>query len=101
MRWATYSNTPDTEAYWELRDSIYNDRSVWDLWKWPRAAGYLVFVGLMVVGVYLDRKDIAGKREGKNLKGPVLVSSGTVQPGQTGDWYRDQDRPGCHRANPR
>lgn len=74
LRWATYTNTPDTEAYWELRDNIYGDRSVWDLWKWPRAAGYLVFVGLMVLGVYLDRKDIAGKREGKNLKGPVLVT---------------------------
>jgi hypothetical protein len=74
VRWATYSNTPDTEAYWELRDSIYNDRSVWDLWKWPRAVGYLVFFGLMVLGVYLDRKDITGKREGKNLKGPVLVT---------------------------
>jgi hypothetical protein len=74
LRWATYSKTPDIEAYWELRDNIYSDRSVWDLWKWPRAAGYLVFVGLMVLGVYLDRKDIAGKREGKNLKGPVLVT---------------------------
>jgi hypothetical protein len=74
LRWATYSNTTDTEAYWELRDNIYNDRSVWDLWKWPRAVGYLVFVGLMVLGVYLDRKDITGKREGKNLKGPVLVA---------------------------
>ena len=74
VRWATYSNTPDTAAYWELRDSIYDDRSVWDLWRWPRAAGYLVFVGLMVLGVYRDRKDIAGKREGKNLKGPVLAT---------------------------
>jgi hypothetical protein len=74
VRWATYSNTPDTEAYWELRDSIYSDRSVWDLWKWPREVGYLVFIGLMVSGVYLDRKDITGKREGKNLKGPLLVT---------------------------
>jgi hypothetical protein len=71
VRWVTYSNTPDTAAYWELWDNIYNDRSAWDLWKWPRAAGYLVFLGLMVLGVYLDRKDIAGKREGKNVKGPV------------------------------
>src|SRR5215472_12500967 len=30
LRWATYSNTPDADAYWELRDNIYNNRSVWD-----------------------------------------------------------------------
>ena len=85
VRWATYSNTPDTAAYWELRDSIYDDRSVWDLWRWPRAAGYLVFVGLMVLGVYRDRKDIAGKREGKNLKGPVLATPEQFNLAKQGD----------------
>ena len=85
LRWATYSNTPDADAYWELRDNIYNNRSVWDLWKWPRAAGCLIFVGLMVFGVYLDRKDIAGKREGKNLKGPVLVTPEQFNLAKQGD----------------
>jgi len=85
VRWTTYSNTPDTEAYWELRDNIYNGRSVWDLWNWPRAAGYLVFLGLVVLGVYLDRKDIAGKREGKNLKGPVLVTPEQFNLAKQGD----------------
>jgi hypothetical protein len=101
VRWATYSNIPDTAAYWELRDNIYNDRSAWDLWKWPRAAGYLVFLGLMVLGVYLDRKDLAGKREGKNVKGPVLVTSEQFNLAKQGDGIGIQTGPEATRLRVR
>ena len=43
----------------------------------------------MVLVVYLDRKDIAGKREGKNLKGPVLVTPEEFNLVKQGEWNWD------------
>ena len=84
VRWATYSNTPDTEAYWELRDSIYNDRSVWDLWKWPRAVGVSGFLRSYGLG-RLPRQKRHHRQEGREEpEGSSAGDPGTVQPGQAG-----------------
>jgi hypothetical protein len=74
VEWREYWSVSDNEAYWKLRDSIYGGQSVWDLWRGLQAFGFLVFIGLLVGGIYWDRLDIAQKREGKTVKGPQLVT---------------------------
>jgi hypothetical protein len=72
--WETFHRINDEEMYSKFQNLIYQGQSPWQ-WCGPgRQVGLGAFLVLMILGVVWDRRDLERKRQGKTLKGPVLVT---------------------------
>ena len=69
-----YLNASYGERYWKLRDHIYDGRSVWQLLRVPRLAGFFVFVGVLAWGIRRDYADRQAKKSGVVEQGSRLIS---------------------------
>src|SRR5262245_11900999 len=74
VRWETFHWVNDGQMYAKFRDLIYRRKSPWE-WCLPgRQVALGTFLVLVVLGLMWDKKDLEQKRQGKTLKGFILVS---------------------------
>jgi len=72
--WEAFHRVNDEEMYAKFRDLIYQGRSPWEWCRPGRQVAFGMFLVLVILGLVWDRKDLETKRQGKTLKGPVLVT---------------------------
>ena len=74
VHWQTFHRVNDEEMYGKFRNLIYQGQSPWEWCRPGRQVALGTFLVLVVLGLIWDKKDLERKRQGKTLKGPVLVS---------------------------
>ena len=74
VRERQYAGISHAEAYWTLRDHIYDGNSLWQLFRVPRIIGLLLLFALIWGGVLRDHQDREAKKIGTVEQGPKVVT---------------------------